>query len=342
MNASDEQKNLEPQTAGRTGLLLANLGTPQAPTARALRRFLREFLTDPRLVDWPRPLWRLILEGFILPWRPRRSARLYRRIWTPEGSPLLLIAQKQAAALALELGRRLPDRPPAVALGMRYGQPSIRRGLESLRDQGCRKILVLPLFPQSSAATVGSTFDAVAETLRSWRRLPELRLLTHYHDQPGYIQALASGVREAWAGRGRPDRLLLSFHGLPERYIQAGDPYLDQCRETARLLIGELQLPSEFWTMAFQSRFGQQAWLKPDTGKTLAEWGAAGVGRVDVLCPGFSADCLETLEEINLTCREIFLAAGGREYHYLPALNDRPDHLRFLADLAQRQMQGWW
>lgn len=337
-----EETSTRRQPAERTGILLANLGTPEAPTPEALRRFLGEFLWDRRVVDLPRPLWWLVLNGIILRTRPRLSARLYGRIWTEEGSPLLVIARHQTAALAAELRRRLGAGAPTLALGMRYGEPAIRRGLETLRQAECRRILILPLYPQYSAPTVGSTFDAVAEVLKAWRWVPELRLVTHYHEEPGYIRALAASVRETWAaGGGQPDRLLFSFHGLPERYARAGDPYPEQCHQTARRVAEELGLRQGQWGMSYQSRFGREEWLRPYTDQTLRRWAEEGVGRVDVICPGFSADCLETLEEIALTGRELFLRAGGSQYRYIPALNERADHIAMLADLVQRQMRGW-
>ena len=322
------------------GVLLSNLGTPDAPDAPALRRYLREFLLDPRVIEMSRPLWWLILHLFILPFRPKKSAELYQKVWTAEGSPLLAISRRQAAAIEKALRAELGT-PVHVALGMRYGNPSLRSALRELAGKGCRRILVLPLYPQYAAVTSGSTFDGVAAELLAWRWVPELRVIQHYHDEPGYIRGLAATIREAWADGSQPDKLLFSFHGIPQRYFEAGDPYFCHCHKTARLVTEELGLPRDRYEVSFQSLFGKEEWLKPYTDKTMQGMAKAGVRSLDVICPGFSADCLETIEEIDEQNREIFLHAGGERYRYIPALNDRPDHVRFLADLAIRNLQGW-
>jgi protoporphyrin/coproporphyrin ferrochelatase len=327
-------------TPGCTGVLLTNLGTPDAPTPAALRRYLGEFLWDPRVIEIPRPLWWLILHGIVLRTRPRRAAHAYQQIWTPEGSPLLQITRRQAAALQERLSARF-EGPLEVAIGMRYGQPSIREGLEALRRAAARRILVLPLYPQYSASTTGSTFDALAQALQTWRWIPELRMVQHYHDEPAYIEVLANTVREHWEAHGRARRLLLSFHGLPKRYFLAGDPYFCECQKTARLVAERLELGRDEWQVVFQSRFGREEWLQPYTDETLQRLAREGVESVDMICPGFSADCLETLEEIAQQNRELFLTAGGREYRYIPALNERPDHIDALAALCMRHLQGW-
>jgi ferrochelatase len=327
-------------TPGELGVLAVNLGTPDAPTPSAVRRYLAEFLSDPRVIELPRWLWRAILHGVILRVRPRRSAEAYRKVWTAEGSPLLVIARRQASALEAELRHRLKG-PVRVALGMRYGRPSVEDALESLRLTACRRLLVLPLYPQYSATTTGATFDALADVLRRWRWLPELRLITHYHDEPAYVRALVASVREAWERSARPDRLLFSFHGLPRRYFQSGDPYHCACQKTARLVAAGLGLAPGQWAVSFQSRVGREEWLRPYTDHLLREWGGSGVKHVQVLCPGFSADCLETLEEIDQQNREFFLQAGGESFAYIPALNDRPDHIAALAGLVVRHAQGW-
>ena len=321
-------------------MLLANVGSPAAPTPAAVRVFLAQFLADPRVVELPRLRWWLLRNLVILPLRPRRSARLYARIWTPEGSPLLVAARRQAAALAHELTLRFGEDLPVVA-GMGYGKPSIVQGLDNLRRQGCRRILILPLFPQYSATTTASVFDAVTRGLRSWRRVPELRTVNDYHDHPVYIRAVANSIEETWSQSGRPERLLLSFHGLPTRYIEAGDPYIDQCRATAALLTDAIDIEPERIVTSFQSRFGRGKWIEPATATLLEEWGRQGVDGLDVVCPGFAADCLETLEEIAITGREIFSHAGGRRFRYIPALNDRPGHIAALADVAARNLSGW-
>jgi ferrochelatase len=322
-----------------TGVLLANLGTPDAPTPAALRRYLAEFLWDPRVVELPRPLWWLILHGIILRIRPARSARKYQAIWTEDGSPLLAIGRRQTVAVATALRQRCPG-PVRVALGMRYGNPSITSALAELRDAGARRLLVLPLYPQYSATTVASTFDAVAAELRRWRWLPDLRLITHYHDDPAYLDALAASIRTARAEQSG-ERLLFSFHGLPKRNLLAGDPYHCECHKTARLVAERLGLQEDQWAVAFQSRFGRAEWLQPYTSELLAAWARAGIKRVDVICPGFAADCLETLEEIALENRAVFLAAGGKHYRYIPALNDAPTHIDMLTRLIVRHAAGW-
>jgi ferrochelatase len=325
---------------GSLGVLLTNLGTPDAPTPAAVRRYLAQFLWDPRVVELPRLLWWMILHGVVLRVRPRRSAHAYRKIWGDRGSPLLAIGQRQAAALQEVLSRRW-NGAVTVALGMRYGNPSIGTALEGLRGRGMGHLLVLPLYPQYASPTIGSTFDAVAAELRTWRWVPELRIVGGYHDHGPYLEAVTQSVRQTWAERERPDRLLFSFHGLPQRIARAGDPYSHQCHATAQRVAERLKLIEGEWAVSFQSRFGREEWLRPYTDQTLREWAAAGVGRVDVLCPGFAADCLETLEEVALQNRSLFLRAGGRAYHYIPALNDHPDHIHALADLVMAHIQGW-
>jgi len=320
-----------------TGILLTNLGTPESASVKDVRNYLREFLSDPRVVEFPRPLWWLVLNGIILRIRPKRSAAAYRKVWTDQGSPLLVITRQIAEALQRSLAQSV-DSPVKVELAMRYGTPSIAAGLEALRQANAQRILVLPLYPQYSATTTASTFDEISRVLRQWRWLPELRFINHYHDEPGYIDALASSVQQFSTSHGECDRLLLSFHGIPQSYADQGDPYADQCRTTANRLATALDLPAEKWAFSFQSRVGQQAWLQPYTDKTLQKWGAEGVKRVHVICPGFPADCLETLEEIGEENREYFVSAGGGDYHYIPALNDSPAHIEALAGLVQRHL----
>lgn len=327
-------------TPSVTGVLLTNLGTPDAPTPEALRRYLREFLWDPRVVEMNRALWWIALHGIILRIRPARSAHAYQKIWSERGSPLLDISQRQTAALQAALRARY-NGPVVVALGMRYGNPSIATALRQLREHNARRILVLPLYPQYSATTTASTFDAVAAELKTWRWLPELRMINHYPDDPGYIRTLADSIRESWSGRAPAQRLLFSFHGIPKRCLLQGDPYHCECHKTARLVAERLQLPQERWCVAFQSRFGREEWLKPYADHTLRQWAADGVRSVDVVCPGFAADCLETLEEVAMVNRDIFLHAGGREYRYIPALNDRPAHIEALSALLQKHLHGW-
>lgn len=327
-------------TLPKLGVLLTNLGTPEAPTTGAVRHYLREFLSDPRVVEVPRALWWFILRGAILPFRPARSAAAYQKIWTAQGSPLLVHAEAQTAAVREQLENALPGRIE-VALGMRYGRPSIASALHKLKAAGVRRLVVLPLYPQYSASTTASTFDAISAELMRWRWLPELRFVSHYHDEPAYIAALAASVRDYWQQYGRGERLLVSFHGLPQKYLDKGDPYHCQCHKTARLLAEALQLPAAQCKVAFQSRVGREPWLKPYTDELLAEWGRAGAGTVDVICPGFSADCLETLEEIAMQNAEFFVQAGGKQLRYIPALNERPDHIEFLVALIMRNFTGW-
>jgi ferrochelatase len=322
------------------GILVVNLGTPDAPTAAAVRRYLGEFLWDPRVVEIPRPIWWLILNGLVLTTRPAKSAAAYKRVWTEEGSPLLAISRKQTDALSARLKAEFPG-PVNVELGMRYGEPSLASALEKLRGLNTRRILVLPLYPQYSATTTASVFDEVTRTLQKWRWLPEMRFVNQYHDEQAYIDCLASSIKEAWAEREQPEKLLFSFHGMPKQFLLAGDPYHCQCQKTARLVAEQLELTDSQWLVSFQSLFGKAEWLKPYTQPTLEEWGKSGVKSVDVVCPGFSADCLETLEEIAMLNKEFFEGAGGDSLHYIPALNHRDDHIDMLVNLIKRHSQGW-
>jgi ferrochelatase len=323
-----------------TGILLSNLGTPDAPTTSAVRRYLAEFLSDGRVIELAKPLWWFILHGIILRTRPRRSAEAYSKVWTDEGSPLLHISRKQTALISEELKRQISG-PVQVELAMRYGKPSIASAMEKLRQANVERILIFPLYPQYSATTTASTFDAVAGVLKSWRNQPEIRTIKHYHDNPGYISALAESIRSHWAEHGKPEKLLFSFHGLPNKYFLAGDPYYCECHKTTRLVIEHLGLEDEQWSISFQSRLGLQEWLKPYTDKTLKEWGENGIKNVQIICPGFSADCLETLEEIKLQNRTFFLDAGGEKFSYIPALNDHSMHINALSDIIVQHCRGW-
>jgi len=324
----------------RVGVLLCNLGTPAAPTPKALRRYLAEFLSDPRLIELPRWLWLSILHGIILNIRPRRSAHAYAKIWTDEGSPLLVLSRAQEAAVRDRLQQQFGDHV-AVALAMRYGEPSIAQGLAALRAAGARRVLVLPLYPQYSGPATGSVFDAVATVLQGWRWVPDLRFISSYHNEPAYIAALADSITAHWATAGRPDRLFFSFHGLPYRYFMQGDPYFCHCQATARLVAEKLGLAANEWQVVFQSRFGRERWLEPYADLTLQETARQGVRTVDVVCPGFSVDCLETLEEIAIQNREAFIEAGGSDLRYIPALNAAPAHVEALCELIARNLQGW-
>ena len=323
----------------RTGVLLVNLGTPDSPTAAATRRYLAEFLSDPRVVEIPRAAWLPILHGVILRARPAQSAAKYAKVWTKEGSPLAVWTARQAALLRGYLGER--GHQVIVRDAMRYGRPSLASQLDVLKAEGCTRLLVLPLYPQYSASTTASVVDAVGAWAARQRRLPELRFVGEFHDDPGYIEALARRIRGYWQDNGRPDKLVMSFHGVPARTIQLGDPYHAQCRQTAHLLAARLGLDDGQWLLTFQSRFGRARWLEPYTQPTLERLAREGVGRVDVVCPGFISDCLETLEEIDMEVRQAFEAAGGREYHYIPCLNDQPAWMAALAGLALRHLQGW-
>lgn len=325
--------------ASRIGVLLVNLGTPAAPTAPALRRYLRQFLSDPRVVEIPRAVWMPILHGIILVTRPRKSAAKYASVWTDEGSPLKVHTERQARLLGA--APALADADIEVAWAMRYGSPSVPDALNALRATGCDRILVLPMYPQYAASTTASVMDEVARCLAHWRNLPELRYVRSFHDDPGYIAALAASVREHWAANGQPDKLVLSFHGTPRFSLERGDPYHCECQVTARLVGEALNLPAERLLVTFQSRFGKAEWLQPYTQPTLEALARQGVGRVDVICPGFVADCLETLEEIAMECRHAFLGAGGRDFHYIPCLNERADWVQALAELTRHHLDHW-
>jgi len=322
-----------------TAVLLCNLGTPDAPTTPALRRYLAEFLSDRRLVEIPWFVWWPILHGIILRVRPRQSAAKYASIWTAEGSPLKVWTRKQSKLLTGYLGER--GKRVTVRYAMRYGNPSIASALDALKRDGATRILVIPLYPQYAAATTASVVDAVGSWARRIRSLPELRFVNRYHDDPLYIGALVKQVRDHWMINGRAERLVLSFHGVPDRTRALGDPYHDECRTTARLLAERLGLRSDEMVVSFQSRFGKAKWLQPYTEPTLIELARQGVKRVDVMCPGFSTDCLETLEEIDVEAHAAFLKAGGEAFHYIPCLNDQHEWIAALAALAIRHLQGW-
>lgn len=322
-----------------TAVLLCNLGTPDAPTPDAVRRYLGEFLSDHRVVEIPKALWWLILHGIILRLRPAKSAAKYASIWTKEGSPLKLWTEKQAKLLQGWLAQRGHQVP--VRYAMRYGSPSMASQLDALKALGISRVLILPAYPQYSGTTTASVFDAVYAWAAKVRRIPELRFINNYHDDAGYIDALAARITAHWRANGRPDQLVMSFHGVPERTLHLGDPYHCECHKTGRLLAEKLGLSKEHYKLTFQSRFGKAKWLEPYTEPTLIKMGKAGVKRVDVVCPGFTSDCLETLEEIAQEGKEAFLMAGGEEFHYIPCLNDSPEWITALGELAQRHLAGW-
>ena len=322
------------------GVLLINLGTPAAPTERAVRAYLNEFLSDPRVVEIPRALWMPILHGVILRTRPKVSARRYAAIWSKDGSPLKVHTERQAKILRGYLGERIRV-PLEVRPAMRYGSPSIAESLAELRRSGCDRILALPLYPQYASSTTGSALEALLAACTRLRNAPALRFVKHFHDDAGYIAALAEHVRGYWIQTGRPSHLVVSFHGAPRFTLDRGDPYHCECQKTGRLLLEALQWPGERATIAFQSRFGRAEWLKPYTADVLRDLGARRSERVDVVCPGFVCDCLETLEEIAIEGKKLFLDAGGQAFHYIECLNERDGWMSALADLAARNLQGW-
>jgi ferrochelatase len=327
-------------------VLLVNLGTPGAPTPAAVRRYLAEFLTDPRVVEIPPVAWRPLLHGVVPRTRPARSAARYAQIWTKDGSPLAVHTAKQKVLLSGYLGERLKKLGLAadhavVEHAMRYGEPSLDAALDRLRDAGCTRILVVPLYPQYAASTTGSVVDAVGAWLARTRRVPGVRIVDTFHDDPGYIGALAATVNDYWTRHARPEHLVLSFHGVPRRTLTRGDPYHCYCQMTARLLARELGLEPAQWTIAFQSRFGRGRWLEPHTASVLEALGKRKLRRVDVVAPGFVADCLETLEELALAGRRTFHAAGGGDFELIPCLNEHPRWIAALADLALANLQGW-
>jgi len=326
--------------AESTGILLVNLGTPEAPTSGAVRRFLKQFLSDPRVVEYPRWLWWLILNGIILRIRPSRSAAAYRKIWTENGSPLMIYSKAIADAMQDGLQARYGG-AANVELAMTYGDPSIDNAIDRLLAKGARRLLVLPLYPQYSGTTTASVFDNVARKLNRLRWIPETRFINQYHDERGYIDALAASIREFWNEHGRGTKLMFSFHGVPKNTLLGGDPYHCQCQKTARLVTEALELGDDEWIISFQSRVGREEWLRPYTDETITELGRSGVDRVDVVCPGFSTDCLETLEEIAMQNAELFEESGGKALHYIPALNARADHIDFLTGLVEKHLGGW-
>ncbi len=324
------------QKTAPLGVLLTNLGTPDSPSVADVRRYLKEFLSDRRVVSMSRLIWWPLLNFVILNRRPKQSAKSYQKIWTEQGSPLLTISRQQAEALQTALGS---NEQYAVELAMRYGNPSITAGIAALKQKGVRCIVVLPLYPQFSHTTTSSTEDAVTHALSLDKTPPEIRFIRHYYDHPDYIAALADSVLEFWARMGRADKLLMSFHGIPEHYAAAGDPYPEECRHTAKLLADALKLHEDDWMLTFQSRVGGKQWLEPYTDKTLESLAQSGVQGVQLLCPGFSADCLETLEEIQVENRDIFIEAGGRRYEYIPCLNVRADHITLMVSLVRQYSQ---
>jgi ferrochelatase len=324
----------------KVGVLVTNLGTPDAPKKAELKRYLKEFLSDPRVVEVPRLLWWMILNLVILNIRPRRSAKAYETVWTERGSPLLYHTQDQANALRDNLKQRYGDNV-VVEFAMRYGSPSVDSVVDRMLHQGVRKLVVLPLYPQYCASTTGSTFDAIAQSFSKRRWIPELRFVTHYHDNADYIKAVADKITAHWDKHGRADKLIFSYHGIPKRYLLNGDPYHCECHKTSRLIAEALGLNDKEHFTSFQSRFGREEWLKPYTDESLKAFPEQGVKSVQVVCPGFAADCLETIEEIGEENRDYFLEAGGERYEYIAALNTDKTHIQALTKLLESQLQGW-
>lgn len=314
----------------KTAVLLTNLGTPETLSRASVKRFLNQFLSDPRVVEIPRLPWWLLLNGIILPLRSGKTLQGYERIWTDAGSPLMAYALRQQSALQQKLGNDIP-----VALAMRYGNPSFETVVGKLMESGLGRLIVLPLYPQNSATTTATTFYHLADSLAKYRNLPSVHFIDSYYEHPAYIEALSNSVRAHWQKVTRQNHLLLSFHGLPQINIDRGDPYYDQCQKTAALLVEQLGLDEANWSLCFQSRFGKQVWLKPYTSDILSQLATSGTKAVDILCPGFSADCLETLDEIKIEYRDLYMAQGGEQFHYIPALNDNSDHIEMMRDLVQ-------
>ena len=327
-------------TPEKTGILLVNLGTPDAPTAQAVRPYLKEFLSDPRVVEIPKAIWWFILNGIILNVRPKKSAAKYATVWMPEGSPLRVYTERQARLVEGHLSQRT-QAPFVVEYAMSYGNPSIASVMQKLKAQNCTRILVVPMYPQYAASSTATVFDRVFAAVQTMRNTPAIRTIKHFHDDAGYIKALAANVNEYWMKNGRPEKLVMSFHGVPKYTLEKGDPYHCECHKTGRLLAQELGLSKEQYVVSFQSRFGKAEWIKPYTTATLLELGKQKTKRVDVVCPGFTSDCLETLEEIAQEGKEDFQHAGGGEYHYIACLNERNDWIVALTDLAMANLHGW-
>jgi len=324
----------------KLGILLVNLGSPDAPTPSAVRKYLAQFLFDPRVVESNRFIWWFAMHGVILRIRPPRAAKSYQKVWTDNGSPLVHISRLQTRAIQKKLEDRF--RGHVIAdLAMTYGNPSIKSGLEGLRKAGARRLLILPLYPQYSATTTAAVFDQVTDILKTWRWLPDLRMINHYHDHPKYIEALADSISTQWKNNKRGELLLFSFHGIPQRYIDNGDPYFCHCQKTARLVAEKLELKDEEWKVVFQSRFGREPWLEPYCSVTLQELPKSGTKNIDIICPGFAADCLETLEEIQMENKNLFIEAGGESFNYIPCLNEDESHINALCEILTAHMFGW-
>ena len=333
------EKNYEHGIKDKTGVLITNLGTPDAPNAKSLKIYLNQFLSDPRVIEIPKIIWQIILKLIILQIRPRKSATNYKKIWTDKGSPLLDISQRQLEGVKKIILEKYPN--VEFALGMRYGNPSIEKALKDLQEKQVRRLLVLPLYPQYCAATTASTFDEVTNTLQKWRWIPELRFINQYFEEEKYIETLASSVEDFWAKNGKPQKIIFSYHGIPKRYLTNGDPYHCFCLKTTRLVKEKMKLSDDQIMTTFQSRFGREEWLQPYTSETLKELPGKGIKDIHIISPGFSADCLETLEELEEENREYFIESGGEKYKYIPCLNDNKEHLAFISYLIIKNTHGW-
>ena len=333
------EKNYEHGSKDKTGVLITNLGTPDAPNAKSLKIYLNQFLSDPRVIEIPKIIWQIILKLIILQIRPRKSAANYKKIWTDKGSPLLDISQRQLEGVKKIILEKYPN--VEFALGMRYGNPSIEKALKELQEKQVRRLLVLPLYPQYCAATTASTFDEVTNTLQKWRWIPELRFINQYFEEEKYIETLASSIEDFWAKNGKPQKIIFSYHGIPKRYLTNGDPYHCFCLKTTRLVKEKMKLSDDQIMTTFQSRFGREEWLQPYTSETLKELPGKGIKDIHIISPGFSADCLETLEELEEENREYFIESGGEQYKYIPCLNDNKEHLDFISYLIIKNTYGW-
>ncbi len=339
-NLFEGRKGFKHGDPEKIGILLINLGTPDAPTKEALKPYLKQFLWDKRIIELSRPFWWLILNGIILNTRPKKSAALYQKIWTKEGSPLLVYTRNLAQKLQQKFEQEKQDQF-LVEFGMAYGNPSLKSALGNLKDKGMTKLLVIPLYPQYSGTTTASALDGLFSVLKTWRFVPELRTINTYYDHPLYISALVDSVKAKWAKEKKGEKLFFSYHGIPQRYFDEGDPYYCHCQKTSRLVTEQLGLSKNDYIVAFQSLFGKEEWIKPTTDKTIKALAKSGVKSLDVICPGFSMDCLETIDEIDQLNREIFLKNGGESFQYIPCLNDTADHLELFAELVREHTEGW-
>ena len=333
------EKDYKHGSKENVGVLITNLGTPDKPKTKELQTYLKEFLSDPRVIEVPKLFWQLILRTIILNLRPKKVAKLYKSIWKKEGGPLLVMLEKQKKGIVKIL--RNKKKNVKIEIGMRYGNPSIKLGLEKLRKQKCRRILILPLYPQYCAATTGITFDKVTEVLRKWRWIPEVRFINNYFEEPLYLDCLIKSIKDSWQEFGKSQKLIFSYHGVPKKYLLKGDPYHCFCQKTTRLVVEKMKLKEKEYMTTFQSRFGPDEWLQPYTDKTLENLPSKNIKKIHIISPGFSSDCLETLEELEVENKEIFMSSGGKKFNYIKCLNDNPEHLNMLALLILNHLKGW-